>query len=114
MLLLMQQSPPNDVSSIVYKWLGQSSHDPWRLAMESVRAGLVARGALEEVREKKLKVFTSVRFLIPEHTRSLVTPTAVSDVTRMLDSLKETRPDAWTALSNRIGAGVQRRYVSPN
>jgi hypothetical protein len=105
----LQAEEGNDVSNIVYLWLGKDSSVPWRTAVELVQQGLVARGHVEEYKKKRLKVFSASEYALPEGTAALAARQPVAQLQDMLAACERERPELWKLLQKQIKDAMKKR-----
>jgi len=106
---LLTDKGQNEVSNVIYAWLGQDSAVPWTVAIDHVKQGLATRGLLETVEEKKLKLFTSKSYLVTDRTAALVAKQPLAAVHDLLATMQRDRPEVWQLLTNQIRDAVRRR-----
>lgn len=99
----------NEVSRIVYTWLGKDSSSPWNEVIHEVKEGLSKRGLLERTEEKKLKVFTSVKHELPADTLTLVEPARVDAVKQLLANCQDSRKEIWDLLVKQLKKAISDR-----
>jgi len=99
----------NEVSHIVYTWLGNDSSSPWNSVIHEVKEGLSKRGLLERTEEKKLKVFTSVKHELPADTLTLVEPARVDAVKQLLTNCQDSRNEIWDLLVKQLKKAISDR-----
>jgi hypothetical protein len=99
----VQQHPK--VDDLVGGILGEKTNSPAQSLCARVKAGLAARGVLHAQEKKALKVFTSVTYSLPEHTRVAAEQTGAGHVDQMLRVCEQQRPQLWAALIRNIKAG---------
>ena len=102
----------NEVEEILYVWLEQDSTSPYQSTIEKVKAGMARRGLLDEVKEKKMKIFTVVKYELPESTRSLSANQSVDAVAQFLNECQSARPDVWKLLEKQVKSAVRKRTES--
>jgi len=106
---LLADKQRNEVSNMVYVWLARDSAVPWTVAIDLVKQGLASRGLLEQVEEKKLKLFTSRSYVMPESTAVLLSRQSVAPVKDLLVAAQRDRPDLWQLLTKQIKDAISRR-----
>lgn len=99
----------NEVSNVIYAWMGSDSSSPWQQVVKLVQGGLAARGLLEVVQEKKLKIFTVSHYEIPLGTVQMALQLRPEGIQSMLLRCQQTRPDLWKMLTKQIKSGVDSR-----
>lgn len=99
----------NEVSNVIYAWLGADSSSPWDEAVKMVQWGLAKRGLLEVIQEKKLKIFTVSHFEIPLATVQLANTLRPEGIQSMFLRCQQTRPEVWKMLAKHIKSGVDSR-----
>lgn len=99
----------NEVWKVVYAWLRKDVTAPWAEAAEYIQAGLGARELVDVIHEKKLKIFTSTRYELPESTRTLAASLPPEPVQQLLNECRTTRPEVWSLLIKQIKQGIDKR-----
>ena len=99
----------NEVSNIVYSWLGNDTSSPWNNVILEVKEGLSKRGLLERTEEKKLKVFTSVKHELPADTLTLVEPARVDAIKQLLENYQGSRKEIWDLLVKQLKKAISDR-----
>jgi len=98
----------HEVKAVVSAFLREDATDPWSKAIDLIREGLAHRGLLERWEEKKLKIFTVVKFSLAPETAALAA--AQVDGTRTwLAGFQQSHPDLWTLLTADIAVGINSR-----
>ena len=103
-----EQNKP-EVSDIVYNLLGSDSANPWQQTMELVQAGLAQRSLLITIEEKKLKIFTSTRYELPQSTASLASNEPVDELLQTIKNSEKNQLEEWKLLVGQINSGVKSR-----
>jgi hypothetical protein len=98
-----------DISNIIYAWLKEDSSSPWQSAIDLIKSGMASRGLLEKFEEKKLKIFTSIRYELPESTLNLSKQTSIEPVEALLRSCENSRPELWKLLTDQIKSAIKAR-----
>jgi len=99
----------NEVSRIVYSWLGHDSSSPWNAVIHEVKEGLSSRGLLDRTEEKKLKVFTSVNHELLPDTLGHAEPARVDAVKQLLTSCQNSRKEVWDLLVKQLKKAISDR-----
>ena len=99
----------NEVSTVIYNLLGQTIYYPWRSTVEFIQEGMVRRGLLEVVKEKRLILFTVEHYLLPEHTAALASQQSLAPIRRSLAACQQSRLEVWNLLHEQINKAVGRR-----
>jgi hypothetical protein len=99
----------NEVSSVIVAWLKQDSANPWQSAIELVKAGLASRYLLDAVEEKRLKVFSTTRYELPDATATLIAQQPIEPVQQLLRSCQDNQPGKWNLLQNEIRSAIKAR-----
>lgn len=102
----------NDIYNIIYTWLRRDTTSPSSTALEMLKAGMAERGLLEVTVEKKLKIFTSTIYTVPEWTARLVKGQAIEPVKALLENCSRTRPEVWKLLDSGIKKAISDRTES--
>jgi hypothetical protein len=61
------------------------------------------------ITEKKLKIFTSTRYELPESIRTLAVATPLQPVQQLFTDCRVNRPEVWELLVKQIKQGVEKR-----
>lgn len=104
-----QPKGENEVTNIIYAWLGQTVSSPWELALEKIKWGLAKRGLLEVHEERKLKIFISRKFICPLSTLQLAARQPIQPVFDLLNFYSQNRPDVWKESEEAIRKGIGAR-----
>ncbi len=99
----------NEIWKLVYAWLRQDVGAPWSKAVEFIQVGLGQRQFVDVVQEKKLKIFTTTRYELPETTRLLAASLPVEPVQQLLAECRQNRPEVWALLVKQIKQGIDNR-----
>ena len=99
----------NEVSKIVYAWMRQDVIAPWQGAAERIQAGMGERQLLDVIHEKKLKIFTTTRYELPETTRALAASLPAEPVHQLLNDCQTNRPEVWNLMVKQIKQGIDQR-----
>jgi len=99
----------NEIWLLVYAWLRMDVTSPWARAAELIQAGLGERQLVDVITEKKLKIFTSTRYELPESTRSLAAAAPVQSVQQVFTDCRANRPEVWELLFKQIKQGIEKR-----
>ncbi|HWQ84482.1 MAG TPA: hypothetical protein VN363_07950, partial [Anaerolineales bacterium] len=106
---LKQTKGENEVWRIVYAWMRQDVVAPWQGAAERIQAGIGKRQLLDVFHEKKLKIFTTTRYELPEATRVLAASLPAEPVQQLLTDCRTNRPEVWNLLVKQIKQGIDQR-----
>lgn len=104
-----QMKDQNEVWKLVYAWLRKDVGAPWSKAVEFIQVGLGQRQLVEVIEEKKLKIFTSTRYELPESTRLLAASLPTEPVQQLLAECRTNRPEVWALLVKQIKQGIDNR-----
>ena len=99
----------NEIVNLVYAWMRQDVSNPWAKAVELIQVGLGVRQLLNVIQEKKLKIFTTTRYELPESTRSLAASLPPEPVQQLLSDCRDYRPEVWNLLVKQIKQGINNR-----
>jgi len=99
----------SEVYSIVYKWLEQDSFHPWEKVVENVQEGLSKRGLLGKTEEKKMGIFTSNTYQLPQSTASMPDRSSVESVKEMLNEYSNQNRDKWSLLEKQLDKAIYER-----
>lgn len=98
-----------EVEDVVYAFFGDDQGWPRAWVLEQVKEGLLDRGLLGREEVKKMKIFTSTRYTLPEPTREMLRGESADGVQALLRAAEGRGPGFLAALRKRIGAGLSRR-----
>ena len=99
----------NEVSNIIVALLGQDSANPWQSLAEIIKSQLAQRGLLRAIQERKLKIFVSTRYELPESTAAMLLRQPVAPVQDLLADCQHNRPQVWKLLEAHIRRAIQQR-----
>lgn len=99
----------SEVYSIVSKWLEQDSFNPWEKVVENVQEGMAKRGLLGKTEEKKMGIFTSNTYQLPQSTASMPDRSSVESVKEMLNEYSNQNRDKWSLLEKQLDKAIQER-----
>ncbi|MCB0213131.1 MAG: hypothetical protein KDJ52_27565 [Anaerolineae bacterium] len=98
-----------EVSTILYDWLGQDTSQPWVTAADLVKDNLVQRGLVNEVKEKRLKIFTIKNYILPPKTTGLLSHYPTEPLQSLLTTTEKDRLEIWQRLIKHIDSAISRR-----
>ncbi|HEX7238745.1 MAG TPA: hypothetical protein VF263_00655 [Longimicrobiaceae bacterium] len=98
-----------EVADLVHDWLEHDTTNPASDVLARVKRGLAARGLLEEVEVKKLKIFTAYEYRLPESTAAAARGHSPDGVRALLDGAERSRSEVWQLLKKQIGSALARR-----
>ena len=98
----------NEIWKLVYAWLRRDVTAPWPEAAEFIQAGLGERQLLDVIQEKKLKIFTTTRYELPESTRALAASLPAGPIQQMLSDCRVNRPEVSESLAKTDQAGYRQ------
>ncbi len=99
----------NEVSNVVYAWLGQDSTVPVEEVFNWVKAGLAARGLLDARVQTHLKIFKSTVYACPPQTLALAAGQPLQLVQQLFGWCQQSRPEVWKMLNSQISSGIEAR-----
>lgn len=99
----------NEVWRLVYAWLRQDVDLPWSKAIEFIQVGLGQRQLVDVIQEKKLKIFNTTRYELPESTRLLAASLPAEPLQQMLAETRRDRPELWALLVKQVKQGIDNR-----
>ena len=102
----------NEVSAIIFDWLGKNHSNPDQAALGLIKDGLVARKLMNKTKTKRLGLFTERRYEVTPAAARLLAQQNIEPVYQLLDKCQATRPQVWEALVKGISAGLKRRDMS--
>lgn len=106
---VMANRGSSEVYSIVYKWLEQDSFHPWEKVVENVQEGLSKRGLLGKTEEKKMGIFTSNTYQLPQGTASMPDRRSVESVKEMLNEYSNMHKEVWGLLEKQLDKAIYER-----
>jgi len=98
-----------EVYNVVYTWLGSDSSSPWGETIERLKANMARRELLDRHEEKKLKIFTTTSYTLPEGTRALAKQQPVSPTRSLLENCQQNRAELWRLLEKGIKKAISDR-----
>jgi hypothetical protein len=104
----------HEVSNILSGWLREDATSPWHVVIERVKANMAERGRLEVVKEKRLKVFTTTRYKLPESTATLVASQSIEPILQLIEECERERPAVWKLLGKHIKSAISSRTIDDN
>jgi hypothetical protein len=99
----------NDIQNIVYQMLAKDVAAPFAYVLDLVQQGLAARQLLNQVEERKLKIFVTHHFEMPESTRSAVQRQPAEPLRQMLAADQQSRPALHKLLVDAVNKGIKNR-----
>lgn len=103
-----------EVDDLLYDLLREDVPSPALEVMLRVKGGLAGRGVLERVEVKRLKVFTTYEYRLPERTTELLRTEPAEPVRGLLDECQRSRPEVWQLLKKHVGSALSRRREVDN
>jgi hypothetical protein len=104
-----QHQGKNLVENLVYSLLHEDSANPWQSTIELLKKGMSERGVLERVEERKLKIFITHHYILPESTQAQRLRQPVEPVARLLDEAEKGQPELWKMLVTAIKQAIKLR-----
>ena len=102
----------NEVSAIIFDWLGKNYSNPHQAAVDLVKDGLAARKLMKKVKSKRLGLFATTHYEVTITTARLLAQQNIEPIHQLLDECQGTRPRLWETLVEGIRAGLERRDMS--
>jgi len=99
----------NEIANIVHTLFREDSVNPWQTLIERTKGDLAARGLLRASEQRALRVFTSVRYHIPETTAGLAARQSEASLQALLDDCQNTRPQVWKLLVAGLNKAASNR-----
>ena len=99
----------NEVTNIVHTLFREDCANPWEALIERTKADLAARGLLRTSEQRALKVFTSVRYHLPDTTAGLAARQSEASLQALLDDCQRTRPQVWKFLIAGLKKAASQR-----
>jgi hypothetical protein len=99
----------NLVENLIYSLLLQDTPNPWQDAIELLKKGMATRDLLEPVEERRLKIFVSYHYLLPEGTQAQRLRQPVEPLERLLDEAQRDQPELWRMLVAAIRQAIELR-----
>ena len=98
-----------EVADVLVDVLVEDSPNPRSYLMQQMSAALAARGLLEVVTEKKLKIFSVNSFRLPEATAALAHAQPIEPLKQLLATCERERPEVWKLMTDHIKSAISRR-----
>lgn len=98
-----------EVSDLLYELLEEDTRYPAADVLERIKRGLASRGLLDREEVKRLKIFTTYQYRLPESTAERVRAESPDPVRRLLDECERGRPEVWQLLRKHVGSALARR-----
>lgn len=98
-----------EVGDLLHDWLERDTSHPASDVLARVKRGLSARGLLEAVEVKKLKIFTTYEYRLPESTAATLRGHSPDEVRAVLDEAERSRPEVWQLLKKQVASALARR-----
>jgi len=116
----------NEVSAIIFDWLGKSCSNPGQAALDLVKDGMVSRNLMKKVRRKRLGLFVASRYELTNTTARLLArqntepiyqllaecQQTLDECQQLLAECQATRSRVWEVLIKDIRVGLDRRDLS--
>lgn len=106
---LENEGENHQISDLIYIWLRQDSSSPSQSAIELVKSGLAERGMLEAAEQTRMKVFTVVKYSLPDSTASLASQYTIEQIRKVLADCESNRKDIWDLLLKEIKRAFKQR-----
>ncbi len=98
----------NEVSAVVRELFSGDVPNPWGGILELIGNALQVRQLIGSEQVKRLKVFTTSVWTLPESTRDLATSQGATDVTSLIEKARS-RADVWKLLNDQVQSGLKSR-----
>lgn len=102
----------NEVSAIIFDWLGKSYSNPGQAALGLVKDGMVSRNLMNKVRRKRLGLFAASRYELTNTATRLLARQNMEPIYQLLDECQSTRSRVWQVLVKGIRVGLDCRDLS--
>ena len=106
---LQAHKDKHEVDKVVHDRLTEDVGNPWGAVLGMVGDGMSSRGLLETREVKRLKVFTSAEYVLPDRTAGLAGGSASTPLQQMIEATKQNRPEVWKLLTDKIESGFKSR-----
>jgi hypothetical protein len=103
------RSANSEAGSIVSAWLGRNYSEPYDEVIERSKADLAKRGLLDMQEERRLKIFVSRSYSLPEESRAFIAAQPLDSLNDLLQGCQNSRPQVWQALLHEIKSAVDSR-----
>jgi hypothetical protein len=100
----VQQHPK--VDDLVSRIIQTRVQSPGQMLCNRVKSGMAHRGVLYAEEKKTLKIFSSVTYHLPDHTRHAAEQTGAAHVEQMLAATQQQRPQLWALLTRNIKSAI--------
>ncbi|GAP12558.1 hypothetical protein LARV_00294 [Longilinea arvoryzae] len=104
-----EHSANSEVASIVSAWLGRNYSEPYDEVLERSKANLAERGLLDMQEERRLKIFVSHSYSLPEECRAFIAAQPLDPLNDLLQACQTSRPQVWQALLRDAKSAVDSR-----
>lgn len=98
----------NEVQTIVHDLFSSDVANPWGGILEMVGDALQARGLIGTEQVKRLKVFTTAVWTLPDSTRELAAAQSIASVKALLEQ-GQARADIWKTMMDQIQSSLKAR-----
>lgn len=98
-----------EVVDVLVDVMIEDSPSPRLYLVQQISAALAARGLLEVVTQKKLKIFSVNSFRLPEATAAQAAAQPVEPLKQLLARCERERPQVWKLMTDHINSAVTRR-----
>jgi hypothetical protein len=100
----------HEVKALVASFLREDDGDPFAKAGDLIKEQLAQRGLAQKWVEKKLKIFSVVKYALPAETAALAA-TQVEAIRSWMTGCRQSMPDLWQHLAADIEAGISSRQT---
>lgn len=108
-LKTMSRRTDLEVVDVLVAVMAEDSPNPRSYLVQQISAAMAARGVLEVVTQKKLKIFSISSFRLPEATAALAAAQPVEPLQQLLAACERERPQVWKLMTDHIKSAISRR-----
>ncbi len=98
-----------EVADVLTDVMAEDSPSPRSYLVQQMSAALAARGLLEIVTEKKLKIFSVNSFRLPDTTAAQAIAQPIEPLKQLLATCERERPQVWKLMTDHIKSAISRR-----
>jgi hypothetical protein len=98
----------HSVAAVTAAFLARDVPDPHDKAIDMVRDMLAQRGLVQRWEEKKMKIFTTVKYALPPETAALATAQA-GGILSWLTQFQQSQPALWKLICDETAHGIKSR-----
>lgn len=103
-------SSMTDVGALIYHFLGEDSHNPYRDIIERLKVSMGQRDLLN-ISDKKVLWWKEKVYELPKSTAIAAEKQPLESIHKLLSDCKQNRPEVWRHLINDIHKAIQGRQI---